>query len=428
MKRWETISKKPTPFLVPSYGPLSGMRVLSNSTITAAPFSTTLMSEMGAEVIQLERPNSGDPYRHQFPPVKNGDKTISAGWIQNARNRLSFTLNTDMKIPEAKDIFLSLIKNTDVWLENMVWIEKLGISDELLLEVNPKLVICHVSGFGRPQFGGLPEICDKPSYDIIGQAEGGYTYINGFPEPGPPHFAASFVNDFLTALFNCSGILAAYINVLKGGKGQVIDVAQCEAQSRVLDDAFSVWCNLGIIKERSGNKVPIFQPAAIYKAKDGRYIVPGAFGSAVYHRFIAALELDSNYFTYEGAGASREAVSSPLGQELEEKTKAWFESRTAQEAQDRLTQFKVPCGIAKSTKEIYNDPHWQGRNGFVKYIDETLGKEVEAYGFVPKFSDTPQQVWRGAPRLGQDTDMILSKMLGYNESQINALKGKGIID
>ncbi|HEX3032453.1 MAG TPA: CoA transferase, partial [Bacillota bacterium] len=314
MERWKTIEKKPAPFFAPKYGPLSGMRILLSGTITAAPFSTTLMSDMGAEVIQVERPNIGDPYRKQFPPVTEGDKAISAGWIQNARNRLSFTLNTNMKYPEAKEIFLSLIKNADVWIENMVWIEKLGITEQMLFEVNPKLIIVHVSGFGRPQFGGLPEICDKPSYDVIGQAEGGYMYLNGFPEPSPPTFAASFMNDFVSALFTATGILAAYANVLKGGDGQVVEIAQVEAQARVLDDAWSVYCNLGVVKERFGNKVPIFQPAAIYKAKDGRYIAPGAFGPDVYYRFIKALDLDPEYFTYEGAGGSKTAVSSPLGQ------------------------------------------------------------------------------------------------------------------
>ncbi len=428
MERWETLEKKPAPLFVDKYGPLSGMRVVANATITAAPFSTTLMGEMGAEIIQVERPNVGDPYRYQFPPVTNGDKSISAGWIQNARNRLSFTLNSNLNIPESKEIFLSLIKNADVWLENMVWLDKLGISDEMLLEVNPKLVICHVSGFGQNAFGGVPEVSAKPSYDIIGQAEGGWTQINGFPEPGPPHFAATFINDFMTAMFNCTGILSAYINVLKGGSGQVVDVSQCEAQSRVIDDVFSVWCNLGMLRERSGNKVPIFQPAAIYKSKDGRYIIPGAFGPAVYYRFIDAIGEDPNYFTYEGAGASREAVSSPLGQELEQKSKEFFESRNAEKAQEIMTKHKVPCGIAKTAEEIYKDPHWQGRNDFVKYVDQTLEKEVEAYGFVPKFSKTPQKVWRGAPKLGQDTEMILSQLLNYSENEINGLKGKNIID
>ncbi|HLO26873.1 MAG TPA: CoA transferase [Geobacteraceae bacterium] len=428
MGRWKNIEKVPAPHFIPKYGPLSGMRVLMSATVVAAPFGASLLSEMGAEIIQVEFPNIGDPFRKQYPPITHEEREISAGWVQNARNRLSFTLNTNLKYPEAKEIFLSLIKNADVWLENIVWLDKLGITEELLFEVNPKLIIAHVSGFGRPQFGGIPEICDKPSYDNIGQAEGGYTFLNGFPEPSPPTFAASFYNDYLTAMFTAFGITAAYANVLRGGQGQVVDIAQVEAQARVLDDAWTVYANMGIVKQRFGNKVPIFQPGGVYKAKDGRYISLGAFGNAVYSRFLKALDLDIDYFNYEAAGATREAVNSSLGQELRNKTDEWIASRTAHECYEHLNKFKVPCGIAKTTEEIYNDPHWQSRGNFIKYTDETLGKEVEAFGFVPKLSGTPQKVWRGAPRLGQDTEVIMSQLLGYSDAEISSFKGKGIID
>jgi crotonobetainyl-CoA:carnitine CoA-transferase CaiB-like acyl-CoA transferase len=428
MERWKNLEKKPAPYFIPTFGPLSGMRILMSATVVAAPFGASLLGEMGAEIIQVELPNIGDPYRKQYPPMTNGDKEVSAGWVQNGRNRLSFTLNTNLKYPESREIFLSLIKNADVWLENIVWLEKLGITEELLFEVNPKLIICHVSGFGRPQFGGNPEICDQPSYDVIGQAEGGYTYLNGSPEPSPPTFAASFYNDYLTAMYTALGIVAAYTNVLNGGVGQVVDVAQVEAQARVLDDAWTVYANMGIVKQRSGNKVPIFQPGGIYKAKDGRYVSLGAFGPAVYYRFIKAMELDPDYFTYEGAGGTKDAVNSPIGQELRVKTDEWIGSHTAQECYEHFKKFRVPSGIAKSTEDIYNDPHWQSRGNFVKYTDETLGKEVEAFGFVPKLSKTPQQVWRGAPTLGQDTEAILGQLLGYSEAEIAGFRGKGIID
>jgi len=107
----------------------------------------------------------------------DGTAQTSAAWAQAARNRMSFTLNTNMKYPEAKEIFLSLIKQADVWLENMVWIEKLGITEEMCLEVNPDLIISHISGFGRPQFGGNPAVCNRPSYDPVGQAESGVMFF-----------------------------------------------------------------------------------------------------------------------------------------------------------------------------------------------------------------------------------------------------------
>lgn len=165
MNRWEKLEKKPAPMFTKKFGPLSGIRVLLNGTVVAAPFAATMFSDFGAEVIALERPKvKGDTARHQKPQVTNGDKHISGAWAQNARNKLSFTLETNLKkVPESKEIFLSLIKECDVWIENMVWIEKLGITDEMLLEVNPKLVICHVSGFGTPALGEKKNTSTAPA-------------------------------------------------------------------------------------------------------------------------------------------------------------------------------------------------------------------------------------------------------------------------
>lgn len=146
MNRWEKLEKKPAPLLTKEFGPLSGIRVLLNGSVVAAPFAATMLSDFGAEVIALERPKvGGDSARHQQPQIRDGEKHISGSWMQNARNKLSFSLETNLKkVPESKEIFLSLIKNCDVWIENMVWIDKLGITDEMLLEANPRLVICHV--------------------------------------------------------------------------------------------------------------------------------------------------------------------------------------------------------------------------------------------------------------------------------------------
>jgi crotonobetainyl-CoA:carnitine CoA-transferase CaiB-like acyl-CoA transferase len=428
MERWKKIEKVPAPAFTSVFGPLTGMRVLCNGTINAAPFAATMLSDFGAEVIQIERPNIGDPGRFQAPKIVHGDKAISAVFLQNGRNRLSLTLNTNLKYPESKEIFLSLIKNADVWIENMVWIEKMGITDEMLLEVNHKLIICHVSGFGRPQFGGDPEICDKPSYDPIGQAESGFMFLNGFAEPQPVLQTAGFINDYITAMFAAFGIVSAYVNAQNTGKGQVIDVTQIEAGARILDDNFAAWINAGWLKKRYGNKVPVFQPANTYKTKDGKYGLVGAYGRDVYERCLKSMNIDIEEFPYLEAGASADAVNSPLGQELERRVEAFVTSHDSQFLYENFNKYKVPFATARNAQEIYKDPHWHGRNNFIKYVDQTLGKEIEAFGIAPKMSDTPGQVWRGAPALGQDTETILSRLLGYSDKEIAAFKGKGIID
>lgn len=430
MNRWEKLSRIPAPHFAPKFGPLTGMRVLLSGTVVAAPFAAQLLGDFGAELIQVEFPKIGDAYRYQSPQLfrEDGEAQTSAAWAQGARNRMSFTLNTNMSIPEAKEIFFCLIKQVDVWIENMVWLKKLGIELKELWEVNPKLIVGHASGFGRPQFGGNEDTCNRPSYDPIGQAESGFMSINGDPEPEPPRYAASFVNDYLTATFLFGGICAAYVNVLNGGMGQEVDMAQVEAFARVLDDQWISYIEAGVLKKRAGNRVPIFQPASLHKASDGRWCFIGAFGKSVYYRAIKGLGLDPDYFKWEEAGNSFEAVWSDKGKELYEEVNKWFAARPAQEAQEHMNKYKIPVGVVKNIKEIYEDPHWHDRKNFIKYHDQTLDREVEAFGFVPKFSETPGKAWRGAPRLGQDTPMIMRELLGYSDEEIASLKGKSIID
>jgi len=296
----------------------------------------------------------------------------------------------------------------------------------MLFEVNPKLIIGHISGFGRPQFGGVPEECDRPSYDAIGQAEGGGMHLNGYPDR-PPSLGAMFVNDYVSAMFCVSGILIAYLNAQKTGMGQAVDVSQAECMSKCLGDTFVNYFSLGMVKGRAGNKIPIFQPANLFKTKDN-YLFIGAFGKAVYLRALKAMNIDTDIYTYEAAGGTREAVDSELGQKVNRLIEEWMAVRTSDEAADHLKKLKVPCGIPRTSEDLAKSEHYRQRGNWIQYQDETLGETVTAYGFAPKMSRTQQQVWRGGPRLGQDTDAILKNIVGYSDSEIEGLKGKGIID
>lgn len=432
MKSVEELIKKPAPYFIPKFGPLTGMRVLMQGSIVAGPFGAQLLADFGAEVIHLEMPGYGDSYRTQRPAIQSDDgtKEMAAAWCQK-RNELCFALNTNFKQkPEGKEIFLKLIKQVDVYLENVVWLDKFGIDPKELLEVNPKLVIVHVSGFGRPQFGGDPEKCDRASYDPIGQCEGGVANMIGFPD-GPPIYGQPFLNDYLTGVYAFGACLAGYINVLNGGMGQEIDLAQVETQARNLDDHWVAYINLGIEKSRVGNRVPIFQPASMHRCKDGRYAFIGAFGKQAYDRCVRGLGLDPEVWEWQKCGASKEAVDSEMGKALYAHIDKWFSERTAQEAQDHMSlpEFKTPVGIVKAPKDMYADPHWHSRGNFIKYkVPAINDKEIEAFGFVPKFMETPGMVWRGQPDIGFDNERILKELLDYSDADLEAIKGKGIID
>ena len=160
--------------LIPEFGPFAGLRVLGTGSLIAMPFAASMLAEFGAQVIQIERPGTGDNFRLFGPVAETEHGRAGTAWIQDARNRLSMTLELNLRDPDTREIFMGLIRQTDIYMENMVWLEKLGIRDAELLEVNPKLVVVHISGFGRPEFGGLPELCNRASYDMIGQAFSGF--------------------------------------------------------------------------------------------------------------------------------------------------------------------------------------------------------------------------------------------------------------
>ena len=157
-------------FIIPEFGPFAGMRVVCSGSLVAMPFAATMLADFGAEVIQIERPGVGDTLRMLAPFADVNGTKVSTAWAQNARNKLAMSLELNLKHEEVKEIFYGLIKEADIFMENMVWMDKLGVYDEELLKVNPKLVIVHVSGMGHKEFGGLPNVCNRASYDMIGQA------------------------------------------------------------------------------------------------------------------------------------------------------------------------------------------------------------------------------------------------------------------
>lgn len=412
--------------IVPDFGPLKNIRVLCSGSIVAMPHAANLMADFGAEVINIERPGVGDTYRGLAPFVKKNEKIVSASWAQDARNRMSMTMNLDMNIPEAKEIFHGLIKKSDIFMENMVWLDKFGIYDKDLLAINPKLVIVHISGYGRPEFGGIPEICDRASYDMIGQAYSGFMSINGDADR-PPMLVKPWTNDYISALTAVFGALSAYIHAQETGKGQVVDVAQFEAMGRILSDSIITYTANGVVRQRSGTNATAFQPYGLFLSQDQRWVSIGAFGAAVYVRFVKTIGLDPEYYTFKECASSEKAVSSEKGQELNQKAKAWCLARTADDIVLLMNKSKVGCAKVNSTEDIVNDPHWLAREDIIEYQDETLQEKVKAFGIIPKMSETPGKVWRGAPSIGQDNTTILKELLDFSDEKIRQLKDKKII-
>ncbi len=411
--------------LSPDFGTLSGMRVLCTGSLIAMPFAASMLAEHGAEVIQLERPGRGDNFR-AFPPLAEGNgERVGAGWIQEARNRLSVTMELNLRRPEAKELFLSLIEKSDVFMENMVWLEKFGILDEELMARNPRLVIVHITGYGTQRFGGLPEICASASYDLIGQAYSGFMQFNG--EPDRPYVVGPSHNDYVTALFTLFGTLSAYIRAKETGRGQIVDVSQFEAQAKILQAAFTrETLGLGPVRRNSGY-AQLFQPYGIFTAADGSQLVAGVIGESVFLRFMDAVGLDAAQYPYAEVSVGTETIRSPLGLAFRAAIEKWFSAHMPEEILEIMRRHRVPCCRVNTSGDCLKEEHFLSRGDFITYRDETLGEDVTAFGVVPKFSETPGEVWRGAPRLGQDTERVLTQLLGYTPEKIRALREQGII-
>lgn len=413
-------------FIIPKFGPLAGIRVVGAGSLIAMPFAISMMADFGAEVIQVERPGIGDTYRKFAPVKKIGEKELSAAWAQEARNRLSLTLELNLRDKDAKDIFYKLIKESDVFIENLVWLDKLGIYDEELLNVNPGLVIVHISGFGRQEFGGSPETCGRASYDIIGQAFSGYAMFNG-QDGEAPVLIKPGLNDYVTALFALFAIQSAYLSAKNTGKGQVVDVSQFEAMAKIMREGYTRNAlNLGEV-HRTGNRSEATLPWNCFQSRDGRYLVIGAIGEAVYARFMHVIGEDVEKYPYAKAAKGAAAVNSPLGLELEEHIEEWFASHDAADIEDLMCRARVPCSMIRLPGECLSEPHYLMRDDFVKYTDQATEMQITAFGIAPKFSSTPGRIWRGPPRLGQDTEKILKDLLHYSEEDIRRFKEKKII-
>jgi crotonobetainyl-CoA:carnitine CoA-transferase CaiB-like acyl-CoA transferase len=375
--------------LVPEqFGPLQGVRIISSGTLIAEPFAAALAAQMGAEVIQIERPGEGDIFRSIGRKItRENGASVNSAWVQERRNTFNITL--DMATLDGKDLFLRLVSQADLWMESSKagtykgW----GLDDETILRANPSIVITHVSGFGQD---GQSEYLGRASYDMIGQAFGGTMYLTGSPDPEPPMRSVPLTADYMTAYCCLWSSLAAYISAQRTGQGQVIDLSQFEAVHQTLGGNMVEWFEEGTLRERSGNRPGVLQPSDAYSAKDGLVVIMAV--GTVYGRVCRVLGLDPAEEKWRQAETELE---SPAGIEFDAILRGWVEERTVQEVVEVMNAAQVACSPIMSAKDMAEDPHYQARNVHIEWEDEQLGRKVKGVGVTPKFSRTPGQIWRG---------------------------------
>jgi formyl-CoA transferase len=396
-------------------GPLSGLRVLELATNVAGPLGGTLFAEFGAEVIKVEIPGTGDPARH-FAPFY-GEKSLT--YVVLGRNKKSVTL--DLRKPRGQELLKRLVKISDVLIENFRpgTMEKWGLGYEEIKNVNPRMIMVRVSGFG--QDGPYK---DRAAFDRIASAMGGLTYLTGYPE-SPPVRVGLNLCDEIAGLFSAFGTMVALYHRDAGEreKGQWIDVSLCESIIRLLEGVIPEYGKLGTIRERSGNLNEVVAPADNFLSRDGNWVVFVVTSDALFQRFLEAmgredLGQDPRFLKNVDRLKNRNA--------LHEIIRPWFQERTVLEIDRIFSPKGIPYGLVYSAKDIYQDPQNQFRGNIVEVQDPDIGP-VKMQSVTPRLSATPGKVRSSSPKLGEHNDEIWGGLLGLTEEELKDLRNEGVI-
>jgi len=392
----------------PDFGALAGVKVVHATNNIAAPFAAQLMAEYGADVIWIENPRFPDAIRTEF-----------AG-EQERRNQRTIALN--IAVPEGREVLSRLLANADIFIESSRGghFARWGLTDEVLWEWNPALVIAHVSGFGQD---GLPEFVSKPSYDVIAQAFSGYMHQNGYPDR-PPVAAFPYLADYFTGLFTCTSALAALHRARATGEGESIDVAQFEVMVRCQAWHMQEYLNAGRTWGRHGSKSDMYACEGVYECGDGKPVALQAFGAPLLKTLIEFLGLEYGSADLPD-GLVNALIGSPGGDRLQSAVEAYCASKPAEQIAEELAGIGVPCTVVMDYPMITQHPHFLARDVFVEW-EGVDGSVVKGVNVIPRFKKSPGQVWRGAPSIGMDNGEILGG-LGFSQSEIAALYEAGVI-
>jgi len=393
---------------VPEFGPLSGIKMVHSSISFAGPFCAQMYAEMGADVIWIESTLAYDTARVTGWPCE-----------QDRRNQRTISLN--IPAPEGKEVFFKLIKEADVFLEASRGgqYDKWGLTDEVLWEQNPALVIIHVSGFGQY---GVPEYVSRASFDPVAQAFGCLMHTNGYPDR-PPIPAFPVVADYFTALFALGSSLAALHKARETGQGESIDVAQYEALMRIQTRAME-YVSGGLVYPRDGNRSNKVAGYGNYQCKDGEEVCMIWLGTGVLKGGLPVLGLEygSELFPEK---TNQIILKSPAGELLNKKIQEFCDTHTALEAEEMLASHGVPCSRVMTYATAVNHPHYLAREVFLEW-KKVNGESIKGVNIFPKLKNNPGQVWRGAPSVGMDNDDILTD-LGLREAEITQLYDRKVI-
>jgi len=394
-------------------GTLDGIKVLDFTQVYAGPFSTLLMKDLGAEIIKVERPEGGDAVRNDAPLTEGHE---SGTFIILNRGKKSITV--DLKSEKGRDICLNLAKKVDVIVENFSpgTMDKLGLGSQELCKLNPELIYASISAYGHTG----PRQRDI-GYDPVIQAMGGMTSVTGTPDT--PIKCGVAIADLSAGLFTTLSILAAIIDRMKTGKGQVIDISLQDCIWLMTSIEFSPHYFIsGKVPPRLGNGHPAMTPGNLYPAKDGSVRIDTGVLSQVerLYRVMGREDLIGTPL------ASNQKERIKYREQIDAMMAEWTKANSAEEIVRLLKEADIPCVRVPTFDEVCNDNQLKSREMIID-IEQTVSGKVKVPGSVFKLSRTPGDVRFPAPYLGEHNNEIYSDLLGYSEREIAELADNGII-
>ncbi|MEV8031638.1 CoA transferase [Streptomyces sp. NPDC086182] len=395
-------------------GPLAGVRVVETGSLIAGPFCGQLLGDFGAEVIKAEDPGNGDPMRQWGSNLPQG---LSLTWPIIARNKKSITC--DLRRPEGQQLLRDLLATADVFIENFRpgTLERWGLGPAELAELNPRLVVTRVTGYG--QDGPYSR---RAGFGSIGEAMGGLRHITGEPDRAPSRTGIS-IGDSLAGTFAALGTVMALFSREHTGRGQVVDSAIYEAVLAMMESILPEWELSGSRRERTGSVLPGVSPSNVYPTRDGSAVLIAANRDTVFNRLAEIMgkpewQTDERFGTHAARGEHQA--------ELDKLVAEWTQEQDSEALLDLLHESGVPAGLTYTAQDMFADPHFEARQTIVRLMHDKLGS-FPMQNVAPRLSGTPGAVHTLGPELGQHNDEVYGGILGLDTAARALLHEQGVI-
>ncbi len=388
--------------------PLSGIRVVDLSCFLAAPIASMFMADFGADVVKVERPDTGDEMRYW------GNDKDGVGLYYKVINRNKRSVTADLRTPFGVEMVKRLVKDADIVCENFRpgTLERWGIGWDVLSAINPGLVLLRITGFGQTGPNR-----SRPGFGTLAEAYSGFAFTNGFPDR-PPVLPSFGLAD------STAGLMGAYLAMValqgranNGGRGQVIDLALYETLFTLMGPHAINFDQLGIVQERTGSLHNFTSPRNCYRTKDGRYVAIAGAAQTTFERMCEALEIAdvpkdprflNNRLRLTNVHALDQVMAEAIGR------------LTYDDMLERFLKAEATVAPVNDIRQIFEDPHFNARDNIVTVEDAELGGPVRFQNVVGKLSDTPGRVGHAGPRLGIHNREVLVGELGFTEDEVRA--------